>query len=353
MCISETDSHKQKKMTSESPRYLPIPTAPAPHGPSSSSYRSNNSYLSSGGRTRGVTDPDGLLHGAHELLHNTQELTHRVRELNIGGGSDGNYTHRHPRTSTARQDYGHRRDDRRDGRDTNHGRIDDYHYLGRDRRDRREDRDDGYTPRASTITLAPASTSRGTGTHGHHLAPPSTSRGHPGSRNRGPNREPQERVTTYVQDNVIMRISRGAAQHAHGHGHQSGGGGGGGGGRNREAVDDDRRKYYRDRMAKIIQELEPELPPPASGRGSGMGRGAPAGGGGGSGSGGAGSSGGAGGFVYSGMGMGSGAGAAPGYGNTNGTHGTNGTHHGNTSHDSGYGSFSGSPASYGRGHYHT
>ncbi|KAK3341026.1 hypothetical protein B0H65DRAFT_591082 [Neurospora tetraspora] len=192
-------------------------------------------------------------------------------------------------------------------------------------------------------------------------------------------REPKERVTTYVQDNIIMRISSnshnsqssssnpylGSGTHAHhsnldfdpngGIGHLSSSASSS---NEQRGGADHRRKWYRERMARIIQDIEPGLPP-SGGRGRGRGYN--------SGAGSSGSAGGAGGgYVYSGMmGMGSGgagagaggyggtgsgsggyagAGAGADYGTTNGTNGTN-------VRDSGYGSFSGSGGgSYGRGH---
>lgn len=208
-------------------------------------------------------------------------------------------------------------------------------------------------------------------------------------------RAPKERVTTYVQDNVIMRISSSNAPYPHpgdpsrsaphpgssdsdyylSHGRHSSSDtdGRGNDGASGAAT---RRNWYRERMTMIIQDIEPGLPPSGSGSSSGAGlAGYGAGYGSGSGTGyGRGSSGGfgggaagAGGYVYSGMGGGRGAGAgAGGYSGDGGYGGsgsggyagagsgygagtTNGTI--TNTRDSGYGSFSGSPhGSYGRGH---
>ncbi|KAK1780893.1 hypothetical protein QBC45DRAFT_406964 [Copromyces sp. CBS 386.78] len=433
MCLSERDSHKQKKMTSESPRYIPTTTSS-----SSSSYRPDRSTTANtGARAGGTTHFNGpntrgiIRTSTHDLLHdarrldNPQDLYRQHRHEHLSGEQQGRPVRDASRsygkskaiirpepsdlamfkrasaypgvtgtTSSARGDNDYHMGASFDDDDDDEG--DDYthvpvsargpaygagvgvgasasggapsffaadlpirnHAGGRSDRDRDGAGHHSYSHSGTATTTTATATNRPTTTtsfssflHPAHL-----------HRERHSLRAPKERVTTYVQDNVIMRISS-SSQQPGSHtpparrsrdssylttttDEDSNGGGGGGGA-------DHRRTWYRERMARIIQDIEPGLPPSSSssssssGAGRGRGQGYSVSGS----SGGAG----AGGYVYSGMGMGSGSGSGAGAGG--GGYGGAGSggygNHGTTAngHDSGYGSFSGSPAaSYGRGH---
>ncbi|KAJ4381942.1 hypothetical protein N0V85_008638 [Neurospora sp. IMI 360204] len=438
MCLSETDSHKQKKMTSESPRYIPTTTA-------ASSYKSSDrstTHLDGPTNTRGIirASTHDLLHGA-QRLENPQDLYRQHRNEHLEERPQHSTTTGLP----ARAYSGACGVVRRSGsactststtakaRHLLEQNMNAAKRAGTDRggltattsaRDGGGGDDDGgdnytHVPApaagigATTAGGAPSFTTdlpiRGNHgdhrDHGDHLAHRHRER----HSLRAPIREPKERVTTYVQDNIIMRISSNGSQssspnpsysgsgaHAPHHsnldndlngigiGHPSSSASSSN--EQRGAADhrgaDHRRKWYRERMARIIQDIEPGLPPSSSSSssssfGSGHGRGY-------SGAGGAGgyvysgmgtmgigsAGGGAGGlYVYSGMvgmggggGMGAGAGgydggsgsgsgsggyapgagAGAGYGTA--TNGTNGR-------DSGYGSFSRSGGgSYGHSH---
>ncbi|EGZ71376.1 hypothetical protein NEUTE2DRAFT_157594 [Neurospora tetrasperma FGSC 2509] len=257
-------------------------------------------------------------------------------------------------------------------------------------------------PESSAINLPIRNHGDRGGHHSHYDLGTSTARNHHRNHRHSdrhslhtprppPPREPKERTTTYfVQDNILMRISsishahsHSSVSHAHSshsshaHSHSQSGthhhsypttidnmndpsgdssnsnpnftshntsdtmsnehrGGG-------SSADHKRRKWYRDRMARIIQDIEPGLPPPPSsfsastfssfGRLGSGGRGAGAGAG-------------AGGYNYMYPGMGSSTMGSGGAGAGAGTGGYGATN----ARDSGYESFSGSPGgSFGRG----
>ncbi|KAK3399193.1 hypothetical protein B0T20DRAFT_392210 [Sordaria brevicollis] len=372
MCLSETDSYnKQKKMTSERPRHVPTIT---------STTRLDEPTTRSG-LIRSSTHHD-VLDGALRI-ENPQEFYRQHRdEHRSGGGRRGPPTRSRTlgirpaarpsigvtgTSSTAREDRDY--DDERGN----------YTHLpvsvggarssvmnlpirgGREGRDRDSDRDHdrdtrpyntGTSPNSYyDLGTSPGARSNNTAGSTNRDRPASSSfqgQGHPAHRHRERHslRVPKERVTTYIQDNVIMRIPSGgssltaetsdiglgighlSSSNSDTHGGRSSGNGSGA---------DHRRKWYRERMARIIQDIEPGLPPSGSGSGAGSagyGRGSTSGGGR---------------YVYSGMGGGSGAGGYSGGGSGSGGYagagshgagpwyGTNGTN-GSTSNarDSGY-----------------
>ncbi|KAK3495212.1 uncharacterized protein B0T23DRAFT_129036 [Neurospora hispaniola] len=452
MCLSETDSHKQKRMTSESPRYIPITTTTT-----SSSYRSDRSTTHFDGPNTG----SNTIRSAHELVHDTHRLDnpqdlyrqHRNEHLDsttvggsLGRSLSGTSSHsaRRPETSTrarrilqehAAAGHGHglgltggiRARDGSGGDDDNgmalsfvDGGDDNYTHVPFPTHG-------GGSSGLGTSRGAPASSAinlpiRNHGDRsGHHPYSNSHSRSH---YDRGtdtgtirnhhhrerhslhtprppPPREPKERTTTYfVQDNILMRISSISHSHSHSsvshahsshsshaHSHSQSGthhhsypttidnmndpsgdssnsnpnftshntsdsmstehrGGGS------SSADHKRRKWYRDRMARIIQDIEPGLPPPpsssfssstfSSGRLGSGGRGAGAGAGGYN-------------YMYPGMGssaLGSGGSGGGGYADTDTGAGAGG-YGATNARDSGYESFPGSPGgSFGRGRGH-